>query len=944
MKLEKVRLKEARILTEGTKYDKQAAKILADSGLFDAETSENIINALFREDIHAFVHAPNWLEKYLKGIARMIVEEAKGDKNKAREFLMECPSVFDEYLTWIRETRDKIEDQKEKEKLDAEFVNNMHYQDVKDTLEDIQAQRDEQSRQELANMKFKQSDYTLVPIDSYKQMHDTYGGRWTGDGSSDKYAGGGGTAWCHTNNEGVYDSWTRGGNKFFILQHNDWKDIPFNPTTNKEEKGKDAYGNSLIALLVSPKGKLQKATLRCNHTGVPDLADNQYRTYSELSKLAGFNVEDEMKKYYDIKPFDMKELFKVDSNGVMYRNNEYYQEWSEECGEITKVVVPDGVVALGESVFYGFNALKQIQLPSSLKIIGAEAFFNCSSLENIDLQGIEVIENTAFRNCSGLTTVTLPSSLTTFGSGVFNNCYNLKSVNIECSLTELPSNTFSYCGSLESITLPETLELIGNAALNGTNIKEITVPNNIKIIADNTFASCRNLEKVNLPEGLKSIGRSAFDTTPSLTELNIPAGVDVIGPNAFQDSGIKHINLPAGLKTISKYMFNNSYISEIEIPDGVESIGERAFQSSHLKNVTIPSSVKSIEAGAFYYCPLEGTLKLPEGLNTIEDFAFGGCRYLNEIEVPNSVSKIVGNPFEYAVTIRTDNPYVIEYCINKGITVISENQPKGKPYVIYTKDDYLGKYGDEDVSFEEFMEQALKEIYKKLSFVKVDDNTYKILGRNFVDASKLQTILKHITSGNREGGYEVEYEQEGANESLSSNKKTEQLQEKIVKKGSKYQVQSEKGRNLGTYDTKEEAEKRLKQVEYFKHKDNIKEAVQDQPLKSNGIYSVKENKWIKEPVQTDIPDIDYDAFEEQFKVWEDKYFDLVEDTAMSNEEKIEAIEKLIEDLYKLRKDGLAKDGEYSIQNLVFKEARNLGYLDNLKDLKNALKSKELSLE
>ena len=146
----------------------------------------------------------------------------------------------------------------------------------------------------------------------------------------------------------------------------------------------------------------------------------------------GFNVEDEMKKYYDIKPFDMKELFKVDSNGVMYRNNEYYQEWSEECGEITKVVVPDGVVALGESVFYGFNALKQIQLPSSLKIIGAEAFFNCSSLENIDLQGIEVIENTAFRNCSGLTTVTLPSSLTTFGSGVFNNCYNLKSVNIEC--------------------------------------------------------------------------------------------------------------------------------------------------------------------------------------------------------------------------------------------------------------------------------------------------------------------------------------------------------------------------------------------------------------------------------------------------------------------------------------------------------------------------------
>jgi len=943
MKLEKVNLRENRILTEGTKYDKQAAKILSDSGLFDAETSEKIINALFREDIHAFVHAPNWLEKYLKGIARMIVEESNGDTNKAREFLMECPSVFDEYLTWIRETRDKIEDQKEKEKLDAEFVNTMHYKDVKDTLEDIQAQRDEQSRQELANMKFKQSDYTLVPIDSYEQMHDTYGGHWTGDGSSDKYAGGGGTAWCHTNNKGVYDSWVSGGNKFFVLQHNDWKDIPFNPKTNKEEKGKDAYGNSLIALRISPKGKILNATLRCNHTGVPDLADNQYRTYSDLSKLAGFNVEDEMKKYYDIKPFDMKSLFKIDGNGVMNRDYDYYREWAEEGSEITKVVIPDGVIALGDSVFSDFRSLKEVKLPSSLKIIGSNAFYNCSSLENIDLQGIEVIDEYAFRGCRQLSAITLPSTITTLENGIFNNCEKLKSINIECSLTELPAGIFYYCSGLESIQLPETLELIGNAALGGTSIKEITIPNGVTIIADNAFVSCKNLEKINLPEGLKSIGRSAFSGDVLLTEIDIPAGVTTIGAEAFLGSGIKKINLPAGIKEIPYCAFNNSAISEIEIPNGVESIGERAFSSSSLIKVTIPSSVKKIESGAFYYSSLEGTLKLPEGLNEIGDYAFNSCSNLTEIEVPNSVNKLVGNPFDWHTIIRTDNDYVVEYCINRGLTVVSENQPKGRPYVIYTRDDYLRKYGDEDISFEDFVDKALKEIYKKLAFVQVDKDTYNIVGRNFVDASKLQTLLKHLTSGDREDGYEVRYIN-NENESLNSNEKTEQLQEKIVKKGSKYQVQSEKGRNLGTYDTKEEAEKRLKQVEYFKHKDDIKEAVQDQPLKSNGIYSVKEDKWIKEPVQTDIPDIDYDAFEEQFKGWEDRYFDLVENAGVSNVEKIAEIENLIEDLYNLRKESLAKDGEYAIGNLVFKEARNLGYLDELKELKNELKSKELSLE
>lgn len=112
-----------------------------------------------------------------------------------------------------------------------------------------------------------------------------------------------------------------------------------------------------------------------------------------------------------------------------------------------------------------------------------------------------------------------------------------------------------------------------------------------------------------------------------------------------------------------------------------------------------------------------------------------------------------------------------------------------------------------------------------------------------------------------------------------------ELVEKIVKKGSKWQVQSEKGRNMGTYDTKEEAEKRLKQVEYFKH--------------------------MNESVESDY---------------------------------IEEIDNFIEDLYNLRKEGIAKDGEYSLTNLIFKEFRNLGYLDNLKELKRKLKSRDLSLE
>lgn len=300
------------ILTEGTKYDKLAAKIISDSGLFDEETSNNIIQALFREDIHAFTHSPSWLEKYLKGIARMLVDYANGNQSTAQSFLNECPAVFDEYLTWIKENRTE----ENKNKLDSNFIDKMSYQDVKDFLDELQAERDKESKDKLSQMEFNQSNFSLVPINSYEEMHSKYGGRATGDGSSDKYAGGGGTAWCHTNNKGVYDGWTQGGNKFFVLQNNNWKDIPFDRESNKENP-KDAYGNSLIALLVDKRhGTLKRATLRCNHVGVNSNADNQYKTYAELSEVAGFNVEEEIAKYI-VKPggaieLDPSEVVSVD--------------------------------------------------------------------------------------------------------------------------------------------------------------------------------------------------------------------------------------------------------------------------------------------------------------------------------------------------------------------------------------------------------------------------------------------------------------------------------------------------------------------------------------------------------------------------------------------------------------------------------------------------------
>ncbi len=112
---------------------------------------------------------------------------------------------------------------------------------------------------------------------------------------------------------------------------------------------------------------------------------------------------------------------------------------------------------------------------------------------------------------------------------------------------------------------------------------------------------------------------------------------------------------------------------------------------------------------------------------------------------------------------------------------------------------------------------------------------------------------------------------------------------------------------------------------------------------SNGIYSVQNDEWVKEPVAQDIPEIDMDAFKAEYETWEAKCKDIKENAKKDTSVTSQDIETLINDIYEQRKQGLT-EGEYSIGNLIFKELRNVGLLDELKELKNEVRGKELSLK
>lgn len=133
-------------------------------------------------------------------------------------------------------------------------------------------------------------------------------------------------------------------------------------------------------------------------------------------------------------------------------------------------------------------------------------------------------------------------------------------------------------------------------------------------------------------------------------------------------------------------------------------------------------------------------------------------------------------------------------------------------------------------------------------------------------------------------------------------------------------------------------------IEFFDIPVEIFVETEDSARVSNGIYSVKKNKWLRQPVQEEIPEYDTKALAELVAQWETKCKDLIEDIKADKLKDEKRVVKLLEDIYdKLRKKGISK-GEYSIENLAFKELRNKGYLDQLKDHRNELVSKRLSLE
>jgi BspA type Leucine rich repeat region (6 copies) len=179
------------------------------------------------------------------------------------------------------------------------------------------------------------------------------------------------------------------------------------------------------------------------------------------------------------------------------------------------------------------TSVTSVFVPSSVTSIGVYAFGGCHRLTAIHISNsVTSIGSFAFYGCTGLTSITIPNSVTSIGSSAFNGCTALASVTIGNSVTSIGGSAFEGCTGLTSITIPNSVTSIGDGAFGFcTSLASVTIGNSVTSIGSTAFLRCTALTSITIPNSVTSIGDYAFQSCTRLVTVYLPARFEATYPN-----------------------------------------------------------------------------------------------------------------------------------------------------------------------------------------------------------------------------------------------------------------------------------------------------------------------------------------------------------------------------------------------------------------------------
>ena len=275
-----------------------------------------------------------------------------------------------------------------------------------------------------------------------------------------------------------------------------------------------------------------------------------------------------------------------------------------------------GITHIGDFALERRNGITSLTIPASVTALEMFAVARCDELASVYIpENVTEINRAAFAYCTKLVSIKLPDTLTEIGEQVFEGCTKLTSVELPSSLTIISGNAFSGCTQLASVELPDTLKSIGSQAFSGcTGLQEIVLSDTIKYIGAEVFINCTGLTSITIGAGVTEIGKQVFAQCSNLSKIKwMAVAVESIGSDVFRDAGITSAE---GMEAL--------------FGDGVQKIPSVFYNCSGLTSVIISNSVTSIDSGAFKDCGNLTTLHIGENVKVINQQAFA-CNSLKQV-------------------------------------------------------------------------------------------------------------------------------------------------------------------------------------------------------------------------------------------------------------------------------------------------------------------------